>query len=87
MACVPYGCSRSPGVDAEWPRSSRGAHVSAWPAGGVRGRPIWLICLAGGSLRAHVRPLCQVVITLARIRPAGGRGPILEPTLGLSYLT
>ena len=36
------------------------AHASAWPAGGVRVRPMWLICLAGGSLRAHVRLLCQL---------------------------
>ena len=66
-ACVPHRCPRSPGVDAERPTSSRGAHASAWPAGGVRGRPIWLICLAGGSLQAHVRPLCQLVITLSTI--------------------
>ena len=27
--CATHGCSRSPGVDAERPRSSRGAHASA----------------------------------------------------------
>ena len=62
--CATHGCSRSPGFDAGRPMSSRGAHASAWPAGGVRGMPIWLICLADGSLLAHVRPLCQIVITL-----------------------
>ena len=65
------GALARPGVDAERPRSSCGAHASASPAGGVRGRPIWLICLAGGSLQAHVRPLCQLVITLPTIRSAG----------------
>ena len=65
------GALARPGVDAERPRSSRGAHTSAWPAGGVRGRPTWLICLAGGSLRAHVRSLCPPVIARDRIRSAG----------------
>ena len=32
---------------------------------------MWLICLDGGSLRAHVRSLCQLVIALDRIRSAG----------------
>ena len=41
MACAPYGCVRSLGVGAARPRSSCEAHASAWPAGGVRGRPIW----------------------------------------------
>ena len=65
--CATHGCSRSPGVDVERPSQEQpwGALQRVAAAGGVRGRPIWLICLAGGSLQAHVRPLCQLVITLA----------------------
>ena len=77
MCCT--GALARPGVDAERPRSSRGAHASAWPAGGVRGRPIWLICLAGGSLRAHVRSLCPLVIALDRIRSAGWSVVVRQP--------
>ena len=73
MACVPHGCPRSPGFDAERPRSRRRAHASAW-AGWRRAwqtySSMWLICLDGGSLRAHVRSLCQLVIALDRIRSA-----------------
>ena len=66
MACAPYACVRSLGVDAAQPRSSREAHASsAWPADGVRGRPIWSSGFNRLGLRLEL--LSSLVIALARI--------------------
>ena len=46
---------RSLGIDAARPSTSREAHASAWPAGGVRGRPIWSSGCNPNPVRVRVR--------------------------------
>ena len=46
---------RSLGIDAARPSNSCEAHASAWPAGGVRGRPIWSSSCNPNPVRVRVR--------------------------------